>query len=155
MEEIDTVSRLIKVAMLFIIIAIILTIGLILQIQSTHDCSHDRSCTHTTEPPDKDDPFDVKIEKLQLMIKECDGGVTWTMSLLVAMIASFPVIYYIDNRLPTLKEWIFITFIVFIIVYFAMLWLATHFHRPNLMKLQDAVYDFGIEHCTKKSIDSF
>ncbi len=135
---------------LFLLIVIALTVGLILQIQSTHDCAHGKQCSHTAEIPTKDDSFDVKLEKIQLMIKNCDSSVTWTMALLVGMIAPFPIMYYINDRLPEPKEWIFITVIVFIVSYFGILWITTHFQRPNLIKLQDVLYDFGIQHGGKK-----
>ncbi len=71
--------------------------GLAAQIIFTHDCSNNRQCSHTIDPPNRDDSFSLKLEKIQLMIKECDSAVTWTVPLLVGMILPFPIIYYVNR----------------------------------------------------------
>ncbi len=123
-----------------LIFVIILIIGLAYFIVFTHDCRN-KKCSHMIDPPDKDWPIEAKIERFILMAKEIDGGTTWTITLLAAFIIPFPLIWYVNDRLPTFKEWFYSTFIIFIITYFAVLWMTTNFFRPNILQLQDSLND--------------
>nr|QBK93065.1 MAG: 3 transmembrane helices protein [Pithovirus LCPAC403] len=135
----------ILIALIFVIALII---GLCILIGRTHDCKS-KLCSHKIDPPEKDWPMDAKIERLVMMTKECDSATIWNLNLLAGFVIPFPISYYLNDRLPTFKEWFFMAFIVFIISYFFILWLQINFLRPNLILVQDALHELGKHELTE------
>lgn len=96
-----------------------------------HDCVPGKKCTHSVQPPDPDDDYDVYISKLTNMVRNNYDFVSWRQSLLAGILAALLVIFYLRGRLATLMELFVVVIIVFIFVYMSYSWVWAHFFYPN------------------------
>src|SRR5680860_720934 len=117
----------IVIAVLVIILIVIL---LIIEYRD-HDCIPGKRCTHYVLPPKKDDSPLEYIDKIERMVVSNYLYVSWRLSLLAALIVTFPVIYFMRGRLPNLIEWLVVGGLIFLSTYLAFSWIWAHFFYPN------------------------
>jgi len=134
---------------ILIFIAIIIIAVLIYSEYVAHDCIPGKLCSHRVKSPNihHDDPLEY-TDKIRKMVKNNYEYVSWRQALLVAIITSYVVIYFITKRSAFLYEWMFATLIIFITAYLSFNWIWSHFFFPNsnrieksLLELKDKLYE--------------
>ncbi len=113
----------------------IVGIILIIIIYKKHDCLGKKSLL-SVDPPTEEDPTPEYIDKLREMMKQNYKYSTWEISLLAALIASLPIVYFLKRRLPTLFELFIVSLFIFIGTYYSFSWLWTHFYYPNSRQIE-------------------
>lgn len=90
----------------------------------------------------------TRIDKIRETVKTNYDYVSWRLSLLTGIIAALAIIYYLEDRIPTLVEWVIIGGLIFITTYLSSSWIWTHFFQPNgyqtevqLTQLRDKVHE--------------
>lgn len=129
-KEVDPSGHLLPSWLVFII-AIGSGLILLYSEYKAHDCVPGKKCTHSVPIPCADDDEDVYITKLQGMVRNNYDYVMWRQALLVAILATLVVVFYLRGRLPTLLELFVVGIIIFLFVYMAFSWIWTHFFYPN------------------------
>lgn len=122
----------IEIGNLIFIIGVILVVVVIGYYEHRdHDCIPGKRCNHYVEESKENDSVEEVIDKIYLMVQNNYDYVTWRQSLLVGIIFSIPVVFYLKGRLPTLIEWFIVSLFIFIGSYLSFSWLWAHFCHPN------------------------
>ena len=113
-----------------------------------HDCLPHKSCNNSVPKPNPDDDPLESIDKIRGMVKNNNDYVSWRLALLTGIIATITIVYYLENRIPTLVEWVVIGGLIFIATYLSNSWIWAHFFQPNgnqteksLLELRDKVHN--------------
>ena len=122
-----------------LILAIIAILILLASEYVAHDCIPGKNCTHSVPHPKKGDSISVYFDKINAMIRNNYEYVKWRQSLLVGLIVTTPIVYFLKGRIPTLSEWIVITLLVTIATYFSFSWLWSHFIYPNSIEVEKKI----------------
>ena len=131
----------------FLFIILILVLILAFTEYTDHDCIPGKRCSHYVEEPSDSDSINVSIDRIISMAKNNHDYITWRQSLLVAIIFSVLVVFYLKGRLPTVLEWLGVSVLIFLGTYLSFSWIWAHFCYPNgkkieanLFKLKDRLY---------------
>ena len=137
--------------MLDIILLVIAIVAIIILVYSeyvAHDCIPSKMCNHSVPKPTSDDDVLTYIDKIRAMVQNNYDYVAWRQALLVALVLTVPIVYYLKSRIPNLAEWLIIGGIIFIGVYLSSSWIWAHFFYPNgnqieknLLELRDKVHN--------------
>ena len=133
--NVDISGQLIPSWVLLIIIVIIIVFLLWSEFKA-HDCIPGKSCTQSVPAPTDEDDEVQYIDKIKDMVYNNYDFVTWRQALLAGLIASFPVIFYLKGRLPTLVEFLIVTIIIFLFTYLSFSWIWAHYFYPNGLAIE-------------------
>lgn len=122
--------------MLVIILAIILVVIILYFEYRTQDCINGKNCRSSVLKPEPTDDNLTYLDKIYRLVKNTYHYVIWRQALLVGIIVSLPVVYYLTGRLPTLMEFAVVSGLIFIGCYMASSWLWTHFFYPNAQQIE-------------------
>ena len=126
------------------IVVVLTVLGIIILIYSeyvAHDCIPHKPCNHSVPKPTAEDSNTEFIDKTIDMVRNNLDYVIWRQSLLVALIAVVPVVYYIRRRVPYILEWLAVTLIIFVISYLSSSWIWAHFFNPNADAIEEALIE--------------
>lgn len=125
---------------MIILILIILGIIILFALENyNHDCIKGKKCSLSVEPPVDTLPNKEFIQRLTEMLRSTYSYSFWRQSLLVALIVVLPIVFVVKRDLPNWFDFILITGIVFVAVYFSYSWLWTHFIFPNCQNIESAL----------------
>lgn len=130
--------------LVYFIIAILIIFVLLYAEYVAHDCVGYKVCTHTVPLPEPGEPTEVYFEKLKDMVRNNYNFVAWRQALLVALILTPIVVYFVEKRMPTLSEWIVLTVVIFIGMYLSYSWLWNQFHYPNGKRLENILNEMKL-----------
>lgn len=125
--------------MVVLILTIVLVIVLIYSEYVAHDCIPHKVCNHSVPAPTDEDSNSEFIDKVIDMVQNNTDYVLWRQALLVGLISSIPVIYYLRRRLPTYIEWVAVTLLVFLAAYLSSSWIWSHFFNPNANAIEKSL----------------
>ena len=147
--EVDPSGRLLPSWLVFII-AIGSGLILLYSEYKAHDCVPGKLCTHSVPSPDQNDNYDTYINKLKGMVRNNYDYVSWRQALLVAILATLLVVFYLKGRLPTLLEFFIVGIIIFLFVYMSFSWLWTHFFHPNGQAIENQLQVLRDRHTKRR-----
>lgn len=129
--------------MLWLILLMGLIIGILIYWEYREN---DRSKSHLYQKHINEDPL-RSVDEIQKALKSNYEYTSWRLCLIVGIVAAFPIIYYIEGRIPTLFEWMIVGGLIFIASYLSCSWIWEHFYRPNgtqidknLLELRDKIH---------------
>ena len=112
-----------------------------------HDCINQKSCHQSVNKPKHYNNSIEYIDKIRKMVRNNYDYTNWRLALLTGIIATLPIVYYLECRVPTLFEWIIVTLLIFIATYLSSSWIWAHFFHPNgseieksLIELRDKIH---------------
>lgn len=111
--------------MLYVIFALLLVVLLLIYIYVQFDCINDKKCRHMNDLRSslRDETYD-RVRNLTTIER-------WPFALIVALLASIPILYLTRRNRFQWTEVLLIIGILFIGVYFSLSWMSTHFYLPN------------------------
>ncbi len=127
--------------------------------RSGHSGYSGYSSQHT--PNLDDDPL-LSLDKIQQMLDDDTNFVTWRLAMLVGIVAALPIIYFIEDRIPTPFEWTIVGGLIFIAAYLSYSWIWARYLNPNtieihksLTKTRDKVHKLIVESTEHELEDIF
>jgi len=127
--------------LILIIVILISVIILIISEYVSHDCIPGKTCNHSVEPPKLGDSNDVYIDTLRDMVTNSYLAVSWRQALLVALIITPIIIYYLRGRFLTLWELLVVGLFIFLGGTLSAGWLIAHFYRPNGEQIEKSLLE--------------
>jgi preprotein translocase subunit SecY len=79
---------------------------------------------------------DQLLEKAIQINRRTSGFQRWRQSLIIALIVTLPIVYFLLKRVPTLFEWVIIASLIAFGIYFSYSWIYVHYLVPNTQKVE-------------------
>jgi hypothetical protein len=124
---------------IFLAIFVILLIVILIYFEYlSHDCLNGKNCrTKVYDVYCENEPLEKRISQIRKMVKNIGNYVVWRLALIGSLIVVFPIIWYFFERLPKPSEYIIVSGLIFLAIYFSFSWIWAHFFYPNLLKLEE------------------
>ena len=119
----------------YIIIVIIIFILVWIEL-SEHDCLPHKNCDKSKPNVQKGDDYLTQVDKISIKIRKNNNYIIWRQSLLVGLVAAFPIIILLKKRMPSPIEWVFVGLLIFTAAYFSNSWIWAHFYQPNSRSIE-------------------
>ena len=124
--------------MWFLILGIIIFIVFLIYFEYiNHDCINGKPCTQRSNSINPNDSIEDMIINIESMINSNVWTTFWRQSLLIGLIVSVPVIYFITRQEPTLLQVVIVVLLVSIGCFFSQSWIFTHMNLPLAVTIED------------------
>lgn len=124
-------------------ITLFIVIFLIILEYIDHDCIRGKKCCLRVDPPNREDDPLLTIEKVTDMLRGVYSYSTWRQAFIVSLLSAMCILLFIKRTLNNVTEFILITGIIFIAVYFSYSWIWTHYVYPNSIKIEESLRVLG------------
>ncbi len=121
------------------IIFLLVLIILIMLEYKDHDCLPQKDCNCKILDPPSDMSSSEKLDFIRKEIRKNNTVVFFRQALIAGIIVSFISYYYINEKIPDLKTWLFLSIVISVIVFFSYSWLFTHYYYPNSRKIEELI----------------
>jgi len=115
----------------------------------SQDCLN-RQCINSTPLVNLKDTSRTAIDKTIETLRKNHIIVGWRRALMIAIIVSIPIIFFLIHRFPSGFEFVVVVTIIFVIVYFSSVWLQAFWWGQNDLKIEKSLMTLRSLSCTPK-----